>query len=43
MSEKSRKAAESAIEIHELSRKNGHWEKMLSDELLERLNALGAE
>jgi len=33
MQEKSRKAAESAIEIHELSRKNGHWEKLLPYEV----------
>jgi O-antigen ligase len=40
MKEKSRNAAESAIEIHELSRKNGHWEKLLPDEVLERLDSL---
>jgi len=42
MQEKSRKAAESAIEIHELSRKNGHWEKLLPDEVLQRLASLQA-
>lgn len=43
MTEKSRNAAESAIKIHELSRKNGHWEKLLPDEILDRLKAVIAQ
>ncbi|MBD3673890.1 MAG: O-antigen ligase family protein [Planctomycetaceae bacterium] len=38
--EKSHFAAKKAIEIHELSRKNGHWEKMLSDEKYEEMKNL---
>ncbi len=39
----SRKSAKEAIEVDEISRKNGHWEKMLSDKLRSQMEAISAK
>jgi|GEM_PF-2896604 len=41
--EKSRNAANEAIKLDEISRKNGHWEKMLSDDLRLQLETIMKE
>jgi tetratricopeptide (TPR) repeat protein len=38
--EKAESAANKAIEIDRISRKNGHWEKLLSEDELVRLNGI---
>jgi tetratricopeptide (TPR) repeat protein len=38
--EKAREAAKKTIEIDEISRRNGHWEKMLDDPERDRLNRI---
>jgi hypothetical protein len=39
----SRKFAKEALEIDEISRKNGHWEKMLSDKLRLQMEAISSK
>ena len=42
MPKKSQSTAKKAIEIHELSLRNGHWEKMLSEEKFEEMRRIAA-